>query len=69
MYLFSEDEKYDFLSKEPQAEKYFYKWVGSKELINGYKRYCLWLGDCSENELENMPESQKRIEEVRKFRL
>ncbi len=68
-YLFTEEEKNEFLLKEPQAEPYFHKWLGSDEFINGWCRYCLWLGDCSPTELKNMPESMKRVEAVRKFRL
>ena len=68
-YLFTEEEMLDFIQKEPKSEKYFKKWVGSKEFINGFCRYCLWLGDCSPKELLNMPECLKRVEIVRKFRL
>jgi len=68
-YLFTENEKDDFIRKEPQAEKWFKKWVGSDEFINRYFRYCLWLGDCPPDELRKMPECMKRIEAVRQFRL
>ena len=68
-YLFTEEEMLDFIQKEPKSEKYFKKWVGSKEFINGFCRYCLWLGDCSPKELLNMPECLKRVEIVRNFRL
>ncbi len=68
-YLFTEDEKNEFVKNEPDAEKYFKKWYGSKEFINGYYRYCLWLGDCSPKELRAMPECMKRVEAVKKFRL
>ena len=68
-YLFIEEEKDLFISKEPNSEKYFKPWIGSKEFINGYRRYCLWLGDCPSDELRKMPECMKRIEAVRAFRL
>jgi len=68
-YLFTEDEMKDFIRKEPKSEKYFKKWLGSQEFINGYYRYCLWLGDCSPKELLDMPECMKRVENVRQFRL
>jgi hypothetical protein len=67
-YLFTESEKDEFLKKEPQAEKWFKKWIGSDEFINRYFRYCLWLGDCSPDELRKMPECIKRVEAVRQFR-
>ncbi len=68
-YLFTEEEMQEFIKKEPKSAQYFRKWLGSKEFINGYCRYCLWLGDCSPKELISMPECMKRVEAVRKFRL
>lgn len=68
-YLFTEDEKVHFLNIEPRAEKYFHRWIGSNELINGHKRYCLWLGYCTENDISSMPEVQKRVNAVRLYRL
>lgn len=68
-YLFYEQEMLDFLKNEPQAKQYFRIWIGSKELLHGYKRYCLWLGNCSDEELKLMPESKKRVESVKRFRL
>jgi hypothetical protein len=68
-YLFTEDEKAAFLTKEPQAEPYFKRWLGADEFINGWHRYCLWLGDCPPNVLKTMPEAMKRIEAVRQVRL
>ena len=68
-YLFSEDEMKDFIKKEPLSEKYFKCWLGAEEFINNKKRYCLWLGDCSPNELLKMPECLKRVQAVREFRL
>ncbi|HAG03840.1 MAG TPA: methylase [Lachnospiraceae bacterium] len=68
-YLFLEEEMRTFIKKEPKSEKYFKRWLGSKEFINGYCRYCLWLGDCSPKELMSMPECIKRVENVRNFRL
>ena len=68
-YLFTEDAKAEFLVKEPTAEKYFHPWYGAQELINRSPRWCLWLGECSPNELRKMPYCMKRIEAVREFRL
>ena len=68
-YLFTEEETQEFIKKEPKSAQYFRKWLGSKEFINGYCRYCLWLGDCTPKELMSMPECLKRVEAVRRFRL
>lgn len=68
-YLFKPDEMNEFIAKEPNSKKYFKRWYGADEFINGKIRYCLWLGDCPPNELRSMPECMKRIKAVRDFRL
>lgn len=68
-YLFSEEEMKEFIKKESASEKWFKPWYGSQEFINRRPRYCLWLGECSPNELRKMPEVLKRVESVRNFRL
>jgi hypothetical protein len=68
-YLFTNEEKAAYLAIEPQAAPYFRKWLGSAEFINGWHRWCLWLGDCPPAELRQMPEALKRVEAVRDFRL
>lgn len=67
-YLFTDDEKTEFLSNEPSAADLFRKWVGSDEFINGLSRWCLWLGDCPPQQLKSMPAVLQRIEEVRLYR-
>ena len=68
-YLFTEDEKNEFIAKEPLSEKWFRPWIGSQEFINRYYRYCLWLGDCPPNELRKMPECMKRVQAVKEYRM
>ncbi len=68
-YLFKLDEKEAFIKREPQAEKYFRRWLGADEFINNIERWCLWLGDCSPSELRSMPEAMKRVQAVKNFRL
>ena len=68
-YLFTHEEKAEFLIKEPGAEPYFKIWIGSREFLQGVERWCLWLGDCGPSELKHMPECRKRIEAVCEFRL
>lgn len=68
-YLFTTDEKIDFVDREPSAERYFRRWLGADEFLNGYERWCLWLGEAQPEELRSMPEVLKRIEAVKQFRL
>jgi hypothetical protein len=67
-YLFTAEEKDDFLRAEPTAKKWFRRWVGSEEYINSIDRWCLWLGECPPEELRRMPEAMKRVEAVRNSR-
>lgn len=68
-YLFKEEEKCAFIKEEPLSKKYFKAWLGAEEFINGKKRFCLWLGDCSPSELHQMPKCLARVKAVREFRL
>jgi len=68
-YLFKDEEKEDFVRKEPGAEKYFRRWYGSDEFINRRPRWCLWLGDANPVDLLKLPECMKRIQAVRDYRL
>ena len=68
-YLFTPEEMATFLKGEPAAKKYFRRWIGAVEFLNGYERWCLWLGDCPPSELAAMPEAKKRVEAVRQSRL
>lgn len=69
LYLFAKDKKDDFIRDEPGSKKYFRRWIGSDEFLNGYERWCLWLGDAEPKDLKAMPEVMRRIESVRQFRL
>lgn len=68
-YLFSLEEKNEFIKSEPLSEKWFMPWYGAQEFINRTPRYCLWLGKCPPNELKKMPNCIKRIQAVKNYRL
>jgi hypothetical protein len=68
-YLFTPEEKAEFLVREPKAKKWFRRWMGATEFLNGYERWYLWLGGCPPDELRRLPEVMKRVEAVRRFRL
>ena len=68
-YLFKDEEKDEFVLKEPGSEKFFKRWYGADEFINRRPRWCLWLGEANPMELIKLPECMKRIENVREFRL
>lgn len=68
-YIFTKQEKEDFIQKEPESEEFFYEYVGSKEFIQGTQRYILYLSNVEPNILRNLPLVRKRIEKVRNYRL
>ena len=68
-YLFTPAEKDAFVAREPASEKFFRRWLGADEFLNGIERWCLWLGDALPSDLSKLPECRKRIDAVQKFRL
>ena len=68
-FLFNDNEKFEFTSKEPSSEKWFRKIVGSQEFINSISRWCLWLEGISPGELKNLPMVNERVKNVRELRL
>lgn len=68
-FLFTENEKNEFLLKEPKAIKFIKPLISAHEFINGEKRYCLWLVDAEPTELKQMPLLLNRINGVRSMRL
>ena len=63
-FLFTSEQKNDYLKIEPSAQKWFRRWLGGEEFINNIERWCLWLGECPPDELRQMPEAVKRIHSV-----
>ncbi len=68
-YLFSEEERDEFVKKEPLSAPYFRPFLGATEFLHQKPRYCLWLGDCTPSELHKMPLCMERIKAVRNYRL
>lgn len=66
--LFTDEEKKEFLAKEPKAKKYILPLISAKEFLNSEKRWCLWLKDEEPDKLKAFPEIMKRVQAVQKFR-
>lgn len=67
--LLSDEEKNQFILKEPNAKKYIKPLISAYEFLNGKKRWCLWLVNAEPSELKQLPEVLKRVDLVKKFRL
>lgn len=67
--LLSDNEKNEFILKEPKAEKFIKPLISAYEFLNGEKRWCIWLVGAEPSELKQLTEVLKRVEAVKKFRL
>ena len=68
-YSFTEEEKNDFIFRNPNLSKYIKKYIGSREFINRIPRYCIWLYDVEPSEYRNNNDLRERIQNVIDFRL
>jgi hypothetical protein len=67
--IFLTEEKNEFISKEPNAAKFFKRFTGSEEFINGKTRWCLWLVNANPTEIKSLEHVMERVKNVRELRL
>jgi hypothetical protein len=67
--ILTDAERVELLDQEPGAEKWLRPFIGGAELLNGGRRWCLWLKNISLPELRALPQVQARVEKVRASRL
>ncbi|MRT52064.1 DNA methyltransferase [Raoultella sp. RIT712] len=67
--LMNRAERDTLLRQEPQAIRWIKKVLGADEFLNGKERWCLWLIDATEKDIQLMPEIKKRTEEIRALRI
>jgi len=68
-YIFSEQEKEEFLQAEPEAAAFLRPFVGAQEFINGAPRWILALHHASPQQLAELPKVKQRMLAVKEFRL
>ena len=61
-------EKGELLREHPKSQKFLKTFLGSKELIQGIDRYCLWIEDNERSEAEAIPPIAEQILKVATFR-
>jgi hypothetical protein len=59
---------YDIVMSDPIAAKYIHPFVGAEELIQGKKRWCLWLENLEPSDLKKSDVLRQRIENCRDWR-
>lgn len=68
-FIFTDEEKTEFLKQEPRAKKFIRELISAKEFLNGKKRWCLWLVDAEPKELRELNLVIERIKKVYQFRI
>lgn len=67
--IFNDEEKEEFVKKEPNSVKYFKRFTSGETFINGKMQWCLWLKEITPSELNGMPLIKERVKRVQEFRL
>jgi hypothetical protein len=67
-YIFSAEERIEFLRKEPGAKRFMHPFVGADEFFYGLERWILYLEGASPSDIRSMPAVKERIAAVRRFR-
>jgi hypothetical protein len=67
-YIFTESERDEFLQLEPGATQFMRPYIGSREFLDGERRYILCLQQADPGTLNALPRVRERIQAVREFR-
>ena len=67
--LFNEHERDVLIEKYTFMDHFIKPFIGGAEFMRGIKRFCLWIDDKDVQQLNSIPEIEKRLENVRAFRL
>lgn len=67
--LIVEAEEHGNVANDPVAAKYLRSYIGSRELLRGLNRWCLWLEELHPRDLEQSQILRNRVEGVRQHRL
>ncbi len=67
-YTISANEFEELTNKDADLLKFFKLFIGSQELINNKKRYCIWLKDMLPNEIRNNHFIWDRVNKVKSWR-
>lgn len=68
-FLLTEDEKKEFIKKDPETRKYIKPFISAKEFLHSKNRYCLWLKDINPSDINKHPLILERLRKIKEFRL
>lgn len=64
----SEDDRAELINKDARAGKYIKEFSGSQELIQGKKKYCIWINEADVADVKSIVPISERLESVRIWR-
>lgn len=64
----SEDDRNALITQDNRTEKYIKEFSGSQELIQGKKKYCIWIDDSDVKDAEDIPVVKARLDAVQEWR-
>lgn len=67
--VLSTEEKDQIVARSPVAAHFIKRYVGSRELINGGDRWCIWVDDAELEQAYAIPDFRLRFERVRQLRM
>lgn len=67
--MLSTEEKDLLVARNPTAAHFIKRYVGSRELINGGSRWCIWVEDSAREEANRIDDFRIRFEKVRQLRV
>ena len=66
--ILSEEDVSDLIKENPGNKRYIREYIGGAELIQGKKRWCLWLVGVSPKEVRNSKLILERVQQTAEFR-
>ncbi|WP_395060745.1 DNA methyltransferase, partial [Flavobacterium sp.] len=67
--ILNEDEKNNLLKEYPESKLFIKDYIGADDLMNGGKRYCIWVTEKNKELSYSIPPLLKRFEKCRELRI
>lgn len=67
--LLNEDEKNSLLRDHPESKIFIKDYIGADDLMNGRKRYCIWVTEKNKDLSYSIPPLLKRFEKCKELRI
>ncbi|WP_123619048.1 class I SAM-dependent DNA methyltransferase [Phaeobacter piscinae] len=66
--ILTREERDHLISDHPDAEQFIRRFLGSKEVVRGLDRFCLWIRDNEVETAKSIPEITRRLKAVTEIR-